>query len=167
VAFLPTLPLESGAFLTAHFNSLLGGLQQLELFSMGLDPAFVDFDGECPDQAQSALLVGEDAKEMGAALQFLINAFEHIGALKMLVVLSRQPVKGEGLLDILFDPGAKFGGIFPASAAARRSDPTGFGGVAPVVEPSQLNEAIVAAFAWQIVEGIAQEMHVVRQPPDQ
>ena len=61
----------------------LGGLQQLELFSlfakhfhiqiaMGLDPAFVDFDCECPDQAQSAFLVGKDANNMGAALKFLI-----------------------------------------------------------------------------------------------
>jgi hypothetical protein len=52
-----------------------------------LYPAFVDFDCECPNQAQSAFLVGEDANNMGAALKFLINAFEHIGTREMLVVL--------------------------------------------------------------------------------
>ena len=89
---------------------------------MGLNPAFVDFNCERPDQAQSAFLVGEDANDMGAALKFLINAFEHIGALEMLVVLSGQPVKGESFLDVLFDPGAKLGGIFPAIVVAKRSD---------------------------------------------
>ena len=73
---------------------------------MGLDPAFVDFDCECPDQTQSAFLVGEDANNMGAAFKFLINAFEHISALEMLVVLPGQPVKSESLLDILFNPRA-------------------------------------------------------------
>jgi hypothetical protein len=98
----------------------LGGRQKLELFSlfakhfhiqiaMGLDPAFMDFDYEGPDQAQSAFLVGEDANNMGAALKFLINAFEHIGTLEMLVVLPGQPVKGESFLDILFDPRGQFG----------------------------------------------------------
>ena len=57
----------------------LGGLQQLELFSlfakhfhiqitMGLYPVFVDFDRQRSDQPQAAFLVGEDANKMGSAL---------------------------------------------------------------------------------------------------
>ena len=45
---------------------------------MGLDPVFVDLHCERPDQAQGAFLVGEDANDMGAALEFLANAFEYI-----------------------------------------------------------------------------------------
>jgi hypothetical protein len=57
--------------------------------AMILDPILVDFDRERPDQTQSAFLVGEDADDMGAALELLVDAFEHIGALEMLVVLAR------------------------------------------------------------------------------
>ena len=42
----------------------------------------------------------------------------------------------------------------------------GFLGVAPIVEPAQFNEAFIGDFARHVVERIAQEMHIVRQPPD-
>jgi hypothetical protein len=41
---------------------------------------------------------------MGAPLQFLIEAFEHVGRLHVLVVREWQPVIGQRLLDVLFDP---------------------------------------------------------------
>jgi hypothetical protein len=45
---------------------------------------------------------------MGAAFELLVKPLQHVGALKMFVMLSRQPVKGEGFLNVLFHPGAKF-----------------------------------------------------------
>ncbi len=38
---------------------------------MGFDPVLVDFDGKSPDESQRAFLVGEDANNMGAALDLL------------------------------------------------------------------------------------------------
>ena len=57
----------------------LGGLQELELFALfaqhfhvqitvGFDPVLVDFDRQSPDQPQGALLIGEDADDMGSSM---------------------------------------------------------------------------------------------------
>jgi hypothetical protein len=81
----------------------LSGLQKLELFTLfakhfrveipvGFNPILVDFDRQCSDQSQRALLVGKDVDELGATLDFLVESLEHIGAFEMLVVLPRQPV---------------------------------------------------------------------------
>jgi len=50
------------------------------------------------------------------AFDLLVEAFEPVGALEMLMVLARQPVEGEGVLDRFLDPidelliaGAPFG----------------------------------------------------------
>jgi len=40
--------------------------------SIGLHPAFVSFDGERPDQSQTALGVWEDAHDIGSAAGFLV-----------------------------------------------------------------------------------------------
>jgi hypothetical protein len=73
----------------------------------------------------------------------------------MLVMLSGQSVEGEGFLDILFDPRAKFRVFLLPARQLGGQISAGFGCVAPIVEPAQLNQAIVAAFTWQIVERIA------------
>ena len=72
---------------------------------------------------------------MGAALQLLINAFEHIGSLEMFVVLLGQSVERKSLLNILFDPGAELGIFFLPSQQPRHQISAGFGGVTPAVKP--------------------------------
>jgi hypothetical protein len=32
------------------------------------------------------------------------DALQHVGRFEMLMVLPRQPVKGQGLVDVVFDP---------------------------------------------------------------
>jgi hypothetical protein len=41
---------------------------------------------------------------MGAAPDLFVEALEHVGRLEMLMVLPRQPVKAQRLVDVLFDP---------------------------------------------------------------
>jgi hypothetical protein len=41
---------------------------------------------------------------MSAPPDLLVEALQHIGRFKVLMVLARQPVKGQGLVDILLDP---------------------------------------------------------------
>ena len=66
-------------------------------------------DGERADQAEATLGVGKDAHDMGAPLDLLIVAPQHVGALEVLVMLARQPVEGEGLLDVVLDPVGELG----------------------------------------------------------
>jgi hypothetical protein len=51
----------------------------------------------------------EDAHDVGTAADFLVEAFEHVGAFEMLMVLAREPVEGERLLDGLLDPSDELG----------------------------------------------------------
>ena len=46
---------------------------------------------------------------MGAALDLLVQALQHVGRFEMLMMLARQPVKGQRLVDILFDPAGELG----------------------------------------------------------
>jgi hypothetical protein len=41
---------------------------------------------------------------MGAAPDLLVEALQHIGRFEVLMVLPRQPVKGQRLVDVVFDP---------------------------------------------------------------
>src|SRR3546814_9270889 len=66
--------------------------------AVGFEPVFVGFDGECADQAQAAGGVGEYPHDIGSPPDFLIEAFEHVGAFHVLVMPAWQPVEGEGLL---------------------------------------------------------------------
>ena len=101
---------------------------------------------------------------MGSAFELLIEPLEHIGALKMFVMLSGQPVKGQSFLDVLFHPCAELWiFLLPAKQPGRQVS-AGFLGVAPIVKPSQFDQAIVGDFAGQIVERVAQEMHVAALP---
>ena len=40
----------------------------------------------------------------------------------------------------------------------------GFGAVAPVVEPAQLGQAVIAGFAREVIQGVAQEVDVAALP---
>ena len=113
----------------------------------------MDFDRKRPDQSQGAFLIREDADDMGSTFELLVKPLEHIGALEMLVVLSGQPVKSQRLLNVLFDPRAKFWVFLLPAKQPGRQISASFPDVAPVVKPSQFYQTVVAAFAWQIVEG--------------
>ena len=67
-------------------------------------PVLVHLDGQCPDQPQAALGVGEDAHDMGAALEFLVQPFEHVGRFHMFMMRQRQPIIGQRLFDIVLNP---------------------------------------------------------------
>jgi hypothetical protein len=128
----------------------LGRLQKLKLLTLlakrfhvevavGFDPVFVDFDSECPNESQSALLIREDANDMSSALNLLIESLEHIGALEMFVVFSGKPVKGERFLNVFFDPRAELLISLLPSQEPSRQVSAGFLGIAPIVEPAQFD----------------------------
>src|SRR4029077_10252568 len=97
---------------------------------------------------------------MGSALDLLVEAFEHVCALEMLMVLAGQPVEGEGVLDRFLDPIDEL-----SVAVAPFGDPggeiaAGLLEVSPVVEPAQLLQAVVVGLARQMVQSVAEEVHV-------
>src|SRR5213075_2642326 len=78
---------------------------------MLLEPVLVGLDRQCPHQPQAALAIGEDAHDMGAAPDFLVEALQHIGRFEVLMVLPRQPVKRQRLVDVVFDPAGELCGL--------------------------------------------------------
>jgi hypothetical protein len=46
---------------------------------------------------------------MGATSDFLVEALQHVSRFEMLMVLARQPVKGQRLVDVVFDPAGELG----------------------------------------------------------
>ena len=87
----------------------------------------------------------------------MIDPLEHVRALKMFVVLSRQPVKGQRFFDVFFHPYTKLWiFLLPAKEPSRQVS-AGFLGVTPIVEPAQFNQTVVGDLARQIVERIAQK----------
>jgi len=46
---------------------------------------------------------------MGAAFDLLVEALQHVGRFQMLVMLARQPVKAQRLVDVVFDPAGEPG----------------------------------------------------------
>ena len=71
---------------------------------MLLEPVLVRLDRQCPHQPQAALAIGEDAHDMGASPDLFVEALQHVGRFEMLMVLPRQPVKAQRLVDVVFDP---------------------------------------------------------------
>ena len=65
--------------------------------AVSLNPVLVSFHAQCAYQSQKSCLIGEDSYNMAATLQFLIKAFEHVGALDVFMMGMREAVKGEGL----------------------------------------------------------------------
>jgi len=102
-----------------------------------VNPFLVDLDGEGAHQAQAARLVGEDAHQQRAAFDLLVEPFEQVGRFAVLVVLARQPVKREGLVDVRFDPGAEFGVLVLPPGEPLGEIAAGFLGGVPLVEPAQ------------------------------
>jgi len=75
---------------------------------MLLEPVLVGLDRQRPHQPQATLAIGENAHDMGAAPDLLVEAVQHIGRFEVLMVLARQPVKGQRLVDVVFDPAGEF-----------------------------------------------------------
>jgi hypothetical protein len=77
------------------------------------------------------------------------------------VVLARQSVESQGLLDVLLDPGTELGvgrlSLGEPRRAWPRRDP-------PVVQPAELAQAVVVDLAGHVIERIAQEVHVAALP---
>jgi hypothetical protein len=69
----------------------------------------VRLDGERAHQPQATLAIGEDAHHVGTAPDLLIEALQHVGRFEMLMVLARQAVEGQRLVDVLFDPAGELG----------------------------------------------------------
>jgi hypothetical protein len=91
---------------------------------------------------------------VGAPLDLLVQALEQIGRLQVLVVLARQPVEGQRLLDVLLGPAAQLGiGRLPLGEPGREGTSC-LGEVAPVVEPPELPQAVVVDLARHIVQGV-------------
>ena len=71
---------------------------------MLLEPVLVGLDGERPHEPQATFVIGKDAHDLGAAPDLLVEALQHIGRFEVLMVLPRQPVKRQRLVDVVFDP---------------------------------------------------------------
>ena len=76
---------------------------------MLFEPALVGLDGERAHQPEATLTIGKDAHDLGAAFDLLVQPFQHVGRFEMLMMLTRQSVKGQRLVDILFDPAGELG----------------------------------------------------------
>ena len=121
---------------------MLGGELELSFGEIGewlhvevacaIEPFFVLFGGEGAEEAQAACVVWEDAHDERTAFEFLVEAFEEVGAFEVFVMGLREAVEGEGFFDLLLDPGGEFGVFgrqcssqaarcWRASAASRRS----------------------------------------------
>jgi hypothetical protein len=64
--------------------------------AMLLEPVLVRLDRQCPHQPQ--------AHDMGATPDLFVKALQRVGRFEVLMVLPRQPVKAQRLVDVLFDP---------------------------------------------------------------
>ena len=56
--------------------------------------SLVNLDRQRPHQPQTALGVGKGAHYLGTSFQFLVQPFEHVGRLHVLMMLQGQPIVG-------------------------------------------------------------------------
>ena len=73
---------------------------------MLFEPVLVGLNGERAHQPKATLAIGKDAHDMGAAFDLLVQPLQHVGRFEMLMMLTRQSIKGQRLVDILFGPAA-------------------------------------------------------------
>ena len=90
-----------------------------------------------PNEAQSTLLLGEEANDVGAVLDLLIESLKHVGAFEMLVMLPRQPIEGQSFFNVLFHPRAEARILLLPAQQPGGEVSAGFLGVAPIVEPAR------------------------------
>ena len=53
-----------------------------------IEPFLVLLGGQRAEEAQAARVVGEDAHDQGTAFEFLVEAFEEVGAFEVVVISS-------------------------------------------------------------------------------
>jgi hypothetical protein len=94
--------------MTQRFLFVLAQIVHVEV-AMLLGPVLVGLDGERAHQPEAALAIGKDAHDMGAAFDLLVKPLQHVGRFEMLMMPTRQSVKGQRLVDILFDPAGELG----------------------------------------------------------
>jgi len=100
---------------------------------MLLEPVLVGFDGQRAHQPQAALAIGEDAHYVGAALDLFIEALQHVGRFEMLMMLTRQSVKSQRFVDVLFDPAGELGVFAGPFGEPGGQIATGLGEIAAVI----------------------------------
>src|SRR5690606_38137061 len=127
-------------------------------------PLLVLFGGEGSHQAQAAVGIGEDAYDVGATLDLLVEALEQVGRAHVLVMGTQQAVERQRLFDGLLNPQAQALVLASPLREPRGKVAAGLLQVTTVVEPAQLGQAIVVGLAWQVVERIAQKVHVTALP---
>ncbi len=66
---------------------------------VGLQPVFMGLDRQRSHQTQAALRVRKHPDDVRPALDLLIEALQHVRRLQVFVVLARQAVERQGLLD--------------------------------------------------------------------
>lgn len=78
----------------------------------------------------------------------------------MFVMLAWQSQEGQCLFDCLLDPTGQARIACRPLGEPGREIGLGFVEVAPVVEPSQFLQAVVAMLSWQVIKGVAQKVYV-------
>ena len=67
----------------------------------------MSLSGKCADQAQTALGVGKNPHDQGPPFDFFVESLKHIRGFQMLVMLQRQFIEAQRLIDVVFNPRAK------------------------------------------------------------
>ena len=78
----------------------------------------------------------------------------------MLMVLARQAIEDEGVLDRFFDPIDELLITLAPFGDPSREIAAGLLDISPVVEPAQLLQAVVVGLAREMVEGVSEEVYV-------
>ena len=110
---------------------------------MLLEPVLVGLDRRGPHQPQATLPIGEDAHDVGTPLDLLVYALQHIGRFETLMVLARQPVESERLIDRLFDPAGELWVLARPFGEPGREIAARLSEVAAILQPAPLLQAIV------------------------
>ena len=129
-----------------------------------IEPFLVLPSGECADESKAACVVWEDADDLGAALEFLAEALDEVGALEVLVMALGQAVKSKSFLDLLFDPNGELGILGLPVLDPGSQVLSGLDAIAPIVEPAQFGQAIVVGFARKMIQSVAKEVDVTALP---
>jgi hypothetical protein len=82
-----------------------------------------------------------------------VSPLEHVGRLHVPVVLQRQPVIDDRLLDVLLDPIARLGMLGLPAGQLGGDIATHLDEFAPVVNPAQLLQAVIGQLARQVDRG--------------
>jgi hypothetical protein len=84
---------------------------------------------------------------VGAPLDLLVQTLEQVGRLQVLVLLARQAVEAQRLLDVIFDPRAELGISRLQLGQPGGEIALGLGEVAPVVQPTERAQSVVVDLA--------------------